>query len=405
MAGTAADTARVAMFINSLQRGGAETQFLRVARALRSAGHEVRIYTLLDDNDFPENDIPVFPLSSAGRVGAAAILRGAVRMTRGWRPQVVISFLYQATLIGRAAARAARAPVVISSMRNERLESRLRTLLYRLTSVGDTEVITNSHRAAQLLQSNGTVRRGVLTVIPNGVDLALFDGDKTASRAALRQALGVPDTMFLYLGVGRLTPQKDWPTLVAAVSAYRGPEAHWLIVGNGPDEADVRAAIDRAGLSGRISLLGLRDDVIELLAACDGLVLCSRYEGLPNVVLEAMAAGRPVIASRVGGCPELVRPGWGTLVDPQAPGALAAAMASLAGRTHDERLVMGTRARTEIASRFSLVSADREWVGLVERSLAGARRRRASVAHRGAWHNRLSVSQTDRTTIIGLENE
>jgi glycosyltransferase involved in cell wall biosynthesis len=352
--------ARVAMIINSLGRGGAETQFLRVARALRAGGWDVRILTVLPENDFADDGFPVRVL--APRPGPGTVT-AAVRELRAWRPDAVINFLYQATLVGRFAARVARVPVVVSSMRNERLESRLRSVLYRATARIDDVTVTNSERAARTLEASGTVPAGRLRIIPNGVDLALFDRPPTTD---LRAELGLADGTVLFVGAGRLAPQKDWPTLLAAVERYAGPPAFWAVAGEGAERPALEATIAARGLADRVRLLGLRDDVTDLLAAADALVLSSTYEGLPNIVLEAMAAGRPVVATTVGGTPELVRPETGLLVPPGDPAALSAALAALAARSPAERAAMGTAARDHVRATYSLAAADRRWTELLD---------------------------------------
>lgn len=352
------------MFINSLARGGAETQFLNVARALAADGHDVRIYVLLGLNDFQGRvNLPVHLL--APRIGPATVVN-AVMALRRWRPDVVVSFLYQATLVGRLTALVSRVPVVISSMRNERLESRLRTRLYRSTTGLDTSTVTNSIRAAAVLEANRTVKAGRLTVIPNGLDLAAFECEATP---LLRTELGLGKDVFLYLGVGRLVGQKDWSTLVSAVSLYTGPKAHWAIAGEGETRAELQALIDRLGVEDKVTLLGLRDDTADCLAASDALVLSSIYEGLPNVVLEAMAAGRPVVATRVGGTPELVTPDVGLLVNPSDSRALASAMSELAMTPAGVRRDMGDRARIRVRETYSLGAVESQWCELV-RTLA-----------------------------------
>lgn len=358
------------MFINALTRGGGETQFLRVARALHRAGYDVRIFTLQPGDDFAGTHDAVPATLLAPRVGPATI-GNAVRELRAWRPDAVVNFLYQATLVGRFAAVAARVPVVVSSMRNERLERRIRTVLYRLSGTVDAVTVTNSQVAAGTLRREGTIAARKLKVIPNGVDLALLDS-ASGSRSTLRAQLGVPDGQFLFLGVGRLAPQKDWPTLVDAIARYDGPDAAWVIAGEGDGRDALLDQIERQGLGGRVRLLGLRDDVPQLLGACDGLVLSSTYEGLPNVVLEAMACARPVVATRVGGCEELLGTEFGTLVDPRSPDQLARAMAELAGRSEADRRATGQAARDHIQARYALESADRRWVALID-DLRGAR--------------------------------
>ena len=360
------------MFINAFVRGGGETQFVRVARALQRGGYDVRIFTLDPRDDFGAEiaDLRVHLLAPTPGV---ATVRAAVRELRRWRPDVVLNFLYQASILGRVAARLARTPVVISSMRDERYETRLRNLVFRLTGVLDSVTITNSRLAAATLRREGTVASAKLRVIPNGVDIELLDAS-TQPDSGLRAALGVDDDdTFLYVGVGRHAPQKDWATLVDAIARYRGPKAKWVIAGEGSLRDELSRQIAQAGVADRITLLGLRDDVPALLAAGDALVLSSIHEGLPNVVLEAMACARPVVATRVGGCEELLGTRFGRLVEPGDPQALALAMAELATSDRGERHAIGAAAREHVQAHYALESADRQWVGLLDDLLARTR--------------------------------
>lgn len=147
-------------------------------------------------------------------------------------------------------------------------------------------------------------------------------------RATVRARLGFDPNTQMVLSVGRLTEQKGYPTLLAAIEhlAARGgiPNTRFVWAGTGPLEGRLRAAIRAAGLQGRIMLVGHSDDVAGLLAAADLFVLPSRFEGFPLVLLEALAAGLPVVASRVGGIPEVLRAvSPSRLVEPDQPVALA----------------------------------------------------------------------------------
>ena len=124
------------------------------------------------------------------------------------------------------------------------------------------------------------------------------------------------------------------------------------------------------GLSGRVRLLGLRDDMAELYRASDALVLSSAWEGMPNVVLEAMASGRPVVATAVGAVPEMVADGWtGFVVPPGDHTALASAMERMMGLAPEERRAMGEAGRSRVRERHSVESVVDAWEGLFGRLL------------------------------------
>jgi glycosyltransferase involved in cell wall biosynthesis len=169
--------------------------------------------------------------------------------------------------------------------------------------------------------------------------------------------------------VGRLAAPKDPLTLVRALARVHEPFTA-RIVGEGPDRPAVEAAIREAGLVDTVELMGDRGDVPQLLADSDVFVLSSRSEGAPLSILEAMAAGLPVVASAVGGVPELVEDGvTGVLVPPEDPAALAAALVRLLA-DRELRRRLGCAGRERVRDRFDLRSSRRAHLDLYARALA-----------------------------------
>lgn len=167
-----------------------------------------------------------------------------------------------------------------------------------------------------------------LAVIRNGLE----PGPATCSRADVRGALGVRLDQPMIVMVARMTPQKGHSTLIDAMPAVlaRCPEACLVLAGSGPLEGELRSRIEARGVAAAVRLLGFRADVPDLLGAADLLVLPSLFEGLPFTVLEAMAAGLPIVATRIGGTDEAVLDGHtGLLVPPGDAERLASAMASM----------------------------------------------------------------------------
>jgi len=362
----------VALVTNGLGLAGAETQLVRLATALHDHGDEVRLLSILPTEAFAEElaalDIPVVHAHlRRGMRGASAIGSGT-RILRSWKPDVLISFVYQANILGRVAGKLAGVPVVISSIRNEHFGGRGRELLMRATDRLCTLTTTNSELAAESLVERGIVERHRLVVIPNALDTAPFQQAEGA-RVGIRERLGLADGQFVWLAVGRLEAQKDYPTLLDAVARLRPPAGgdRLLVAGRGALGPELEALSHRLGLGDRCRFLGVRTDIPELVAAADAVVLSSRWEGLPNAVMEAMAGGRPVVATRTGGTPELVDDGiTGVLVDTEDPGALAAAMSDLADTPPHLRQAMGARGHAVIAERYSPAVVAQRWLRLVD---------------------------------------
>jgi glycosyltransferase involved in cell wall biosynthesis len=212
--------------------------------------------------------------------------------------------------------------------------------------------------------------RPPIEVLHHGVELALAPRGAAARREA-RQSLGLAADALVLGMVASFTDRKDHAGLIAAVDEVRVEfrDLVLLLVGSGPLEATLRAEVDRRGMSGHVRFLGSRSDVLDLLPALDVFVLNSWIEGLPISMLEAMAAGLPVIASGVGGVPEALTDGSeGRLVDPADPGSLEAALADLL-RDPRRRAAMGQAGIRRVAACFDLAAAARRHERLYEEVL------------------------------------
>ncbi|HEX3394628.1 MAG TPA: glycosyltransferase [Acidimicrobiales bacterium] len=368
---------RVVLVSNGLTHAGAETQMMRLARTLRRRGDDVGLLSILPNEAFLDDlatlAIPAVECKLWPRLRAVSAMSDGIRVLRAWRPDAVVSFLFQADMLARVAGRLTGVPVIISSIRNERVPGLGRERLIRLTDRLCTLTTTNSELAAEGLVHRGVVPRERLVVVPNGVDPSAFTPPSPARRAQIREALGVGGDQFLWLAAGRLEAQKDYPTLLRALAAIAGAGGDPVlrIAGQGPLRTEIEALAARLGVASRAQLLGLRTDVADLLAAADAVVLSSAFEGLPNIVLEAMAAGRPVVASRVGGVGELVVEGvTGTTVSPGQPEELGRAMSEMMALPEETRRSMGSTARSLVASRFSVDAVTAQWAALLDREVA-----------------------------------
>jgi len=234
-----------------------------------------------------------------------------------------------------------------------------------------SRVVAVSRAIADILASAGTPPDRV-SVVPDaipatpeecrwaGVDERLFARpsaeERESLRARLRQELGLPGTAVLVGNLAALVPHKDHDTLIAAalLARMRRPELHFLIAGQGPEEKRLFESLKRMNLLGKVLLVGQREPA-PLLKALDLYVQSSWGEGMGSVLLEAMACGVPIAATRAGGIPELVEDGaTGLLVPPRDPEALAAAILRLSDDAGlGKRLADEARARLP---RFGLKS-------------------------------------------------
>lgn len=204
--------------------------------------------------------------------------------------------------------------------------------------------------------------------LPNGVDCRRFAPCEWIARPALRSAAGLPPHGFLFGCVARLVPVKRHADMLAAFAeaTRERPEAHLLLIGDGPLEAALKQQAQALGIAGRVQFLGDRHDVERLLPLLDVFVLASASEGMSNALLEAMACGVPSIATAVGGNPEVVEAGrTGLLVPAQQSARLAAAMRELLEQPARNR-DLGRRARQRVLDHFSLEAMAQRFTDLYD---------------------------------------
>lgn len=334
--------------------GGGERQVLGLLAHLHAAGHRQRLAA-----------------DPAGRLAAAAAERGIAVEPLCIRNHVdVVAARRLARLLARerydilhfhtARAHALTAFLGTSSLPSRvvtrRMDYRLRGGWYarRLYNHGVQAVVAISEGVRAALIASG-VEPARIHLVPSGVEAERFAA-AAAARGAVRARLALSEDVFVLALVGALEARKGHDVLLAAVATLADANVMVLCAGEGSLHATLAAETERRGLRDRVRFLGRVDDVAEVLAAVDVLVMPSRFEGLGVAALEGMAAGLPVIASRVGGLPEAVLDGTtGLLVPPADPAALAAAILRLA---NDRPLArrLGAAGAARVRDRFTMAA-------------------------------------------------
>lgn len=239
------------------------------------------------------------------------------------RIDIVHAHMPRASVPGAIVARLADVPIVISHEHGSTLERKLaRPFLDRhIVARFSTVMLSVSEWDRRQLIDHERIPAERIRVLPNGIPPPRVKGRD------VRGELRVPPGASLIGAIGRLYPEKGYADLIRAIPMlHRGSQQlRCVIVGIGPHEQSLRGLIDQLQLGDQVELLGRRDDVPDLISALDVAVLCSRREGSPLAMLEYMAGGAPILATAVGGVPELIEDGvHGLLVEPKEPRALAA---------------------------------------------------------------------------------
>lgn len=353
---------RIFHLIKGLGRGGAERLLSEGLRHVDRERFEMGYGYFLPHKDALVGeirdlgaDVHCFPARSAA--GILWKSRALARFLRQWKPDLVHGHLPLAGVAGRLACRRAGVPLVYTEHNLlERYHSWTRRanlwtwrLQKRVLAVSD-EVAASIRRHAP--------EEVPVQVVSNGVDVAAFTPDPEAVEGA-RRRWGIPAAAPVVGQVAVFRHQKRLDLWLEAASAIRRqhPETRFLLVGDGPLRSEVETHARALDLSDVLILPGLQTDVASLLGAMDVFLVASDFEGLPLAVLEAMAAARPVVATAVGGVPQVLEAvgeaRFGVLVPPGDPAAQAEAVSGLLADPAGRR-ELGARAHDRVAARFSL---------------------------------------------------
>ena len=290
------------------------------------------------------------------------------RLLRQQRPLILHCWLFHPSILGRILGRMARVPIIITSRRNDQVGGTLREYVNRWSGGLSDRTIAVSESARTIEIQRAKVPPDQVMVIPNGIETEKFSTLTPEVGLEFRRRLNISAEVPLLGSVGRLHEQKGYNQLIRAMVKIRArvPKARLLLVGEGECRGDLERLARDLGVTEAVIFTGKRMDIPQIMSALDVFVLSSLWEGMPNVILEAMAAGRPVVATRVGGVPEVVTDDvTGLLVSPRDPTALAEACIRL---LRDTRLQdrLGSQARRHVLEHFQVDAAARSTEALYE---------------------------------------
>lgn len=360
-------TYKIAYLIDGLSMGGAERLMVPILKHLSRTDFDPYVCALQSKEGNPMADeiralgVPLECLHIRHLRDWDALPR-LIRYLRSIGADLVHTQLEAANILGNISARFLRLPSVCTIHVMPSLDVKTKTRLHQklewfsLRHFCD-RVISVSEEARQYhLGISGAAPQQVTTIY-NGIDLSGFSSmDRARERAAVRTEFGIPPDANVLVTVAVLRPPKGIRFMIRALPAVLGahPNAYYLLVGDGPHRSTLVEEIDRAGVNDRVILAGMRKDVARLLVASDVFVLPTLTEALPTVLAEAMAAQLPIVASRVGGIPEMIEDGSnGCLVQPgDVEGLAVACIHLLADR--EKRNSMGAEGWRVVNGKFNI---------------------------------------------------
>ncbi|MBI2505132.1 MAG: glycosyltransferase family 4 protein [Candidatus Latescibacteria bacterium] len=379
--------ARILQILTRLAVRGVPRHVLDLSAGLLARGHQVEIVAGRSETgegslweearrrQIPTTYIPALQRALSPTADAAAFA-GLYRKIARSHCDIVHTHISKAGVLGRLAACLAGVPAVVHTyhglveeVEGHSLRSRLLRAAEGLAARRTDALIAVSAETAAGLQALGLGIPSQYRVIRNGIDLKYFDPDLAGPSPPVS---GSP----LLGAIASLTPEKGLDLLLQAITGLgaRYPQLRLCLVGDGPLRAELGAQAQALGLESRVHFAGNAEDVRPYLRAFDLLVMPSRREGMPQVLMEAMALGRPVVAARVGGIPELVRHGHsGWLVPPENPAALEQAIETLLADP-SLRTTLGREGCTRAQREFGLELMVTQVEGLYLELLAGRKR-------------------------------
>jgi glycosyltransferase involved in cell wall biosynthesis len=304
---------RITFVITDLDPGGAERQMVELVTRLPRKEFEPAVLVLFPPPQSPElprrleqAGVSIEYFHTSSRWAGLAVLRSLLRRFQELCPDIVQCFLHHANLAGALAAERIKLKRVVTGIRVAERRWNLHRWTARLMDRHVARHVCVSEAVADFARRSMGLTASKTVVIPNGVEVDRPLGVEPTSLFEL----GVPPGSRLLVYIGRLDRQKrvDWLLLRLPDLVGRLPNHHLVLVGQGPQEHRLRRIVQRLGMAAHVHFAGWRSDVPSVLAAADVLVLTSAWEGMPNVVLEAMAAQRPIVATKAEGVAEILGP-------------------------------------------------------------------------------------------------
>lgn len=356
--------------------GGAEMLVSLLAKTLQSRGWTVGVVSMVRPlffvDELQASGVEVFSLDMTPGLANPAALWRLAKIYRNWRPQVVHSHMYHANLLARCMRILFPHIALVSSAHNidETNGSLLRYWLYRSTRFASSFMTNCAQGPFDHFVQLGLIAEHKGAPVYNGIDTNKLVPSPSA-RVATRRQLKLPTDIFVWCAAGRFVEQKDYPNLLAALALLKQKTTmpfKVILAGSGDLLPDIRQMTHQYDLSNLVEFLGVRTDLSAIFNAADGFVMSSKSEGLPMVLLEAMALQKICVATEVGAIGEAL----GTvckdlIVAPSNPAQLAQAMYNVMHLLPVERHRLEQLSRATVMARFEIQNIAVQWEAIYRR--------------------------------------
>lgn len=357
---------KIMYVITGLGVGGAEKVVTSLADKMADQGNEVLVVYMTGDALVrPSNPAVGLVKLKVNSIWDLPVFFIRFRQLHScFEPDVVHTHMVHANLLVRLCRLITPMRRLVTTAHNRNEEGRFRMAGYRVTN-WLADVSTNvSVEAVRAFEGQNAVPAGKMLAVHNGISLSQFR-KSVSGVSRIRSELEVAEYKKLIVAVGRLSEPKDYPNLLSALArvGHENSDWHLAIAGDGPLRNELASLCQKLGLGDRVSFLGVRDDIPDLLSAADLFVLSSAWEGFPIVIGEAMACECVVVATDCGGVREFLGDS-GFLVEPKNPEALAAAISHALKLSPEQRVALGRSSRARIEELYSLEATVDKWLAI-----------------------------------------
>lgn len=319
---------RILHLLGGLPTGGTERRLLRVLKGIDRERFKSKVITILPPGKmfeaYRQSGTPIESLNIISPLNLT-FMPQLISRIQDFNPDILNSFLFHANVTARLCRLFTKAPLIVSNEAGRYLESPARAFLYKVTVGMADRFLSVSEDLKKYLTDKCGIPESKIKVLYAGVDKPVEGG----SREEIRESVGVSGNDFVVGCVGNLRKVKGHKYLIEGFGEFAKsrPDCHLVLLGEDRNEIDAAGLVSQLGLEKKVHFAGHRENVTDWLKAMDVMVLSSLSEGLPNVILEAYSCLCPVIATKVGGVPEIVKDDrTGILIDPADSGAIAAAL-------------------------------------------------------------------------------